>query len=127
MLPRCGAFFARCSFSPRCAQRHTLEQWVIPTALKVSTRKAYSNARDFAASMCTGADAGVYILLSRSFPSRRLTALQLYYLLSIQSCTSNFAAPCRSERASVVAFRRRRRKCEWSDALGALVSMNARL
>lgn len=33
-------------------------QWVIPTALKVSTRKAYSNSREFAASMCTGADAG---------------------------------------------------------------------
>ena len=39
-------------------RRNCFLQWVIPTALKVSTRKAYSNPRDFAASMCIGADAG---------------------------------------------------------------------
>jgi pimeloyl-ACP methyl ester carboxylesterase len=47
---------------PRHFHRHTAVQWVIPTALKVSTRKAYSSSRDFAVSICTGADAGSLLM-----------------------------------------------------------------
>lgn len=105
---------------------HPAVQWVIPTALKVSTRKAYSSAREFAASMCTGADSGSLFTPARSFSFEPTDPLQFYLLLSTRTCILNFAALYHSERASVEVSRPRLRKFAWNGGHGASAFTNVR-